>query len=238
MADTMSFSRPPSTQEAVLDEMRRQLGTGQLRPGAKVPVEEIAERLGVSRVPVREALKTLEGEGQIVYRPQRGFFVPELTYTDLEDIYDMRRLLEGRAIELAIPRLTTDDLDRLAEHLDDVDRASRIGDLTTYAAVNKRFHLELFEASGRAHLVRTITQLWDGSGAYRAFYANDAAHRDKAGARHRAILAAVAESDVEAAIEAQDRHRADALKVLSEVLEIQPGKEPGPTGTEGAEATG
>ena len=92
---TTAFVRPPTAQEAVLAEIRRLIVSGELAPGAPVRQEAVAERLGVSRVPVREALKVLEGEGHVVYAAHRGYVVAELSVDDLTEVYRLRELLEA-----------------------------------------------------------------------------------------------------------------------------------------------
>lgn len=218
-SDTSTFARPPSTQEAVLSEMRRRLGTGSLRPGAKLSPDRLARELGVSRVPIREALMTLEGEGQVVYRPRRGFFVVELSLPDLRDIYRMRELLETEAISLAVPRIDAAALERAGAALADADSASARGDLVGYAAANRRFHFEIFSACERRLLIRTIRQLWDATDAYRALYANEERQRARAAEQHREILDGLRRQQSAAVIAAQDRHRADALDALAARLD-------------------
>jgi len=212
------FARPASTQQAVLAELRRRIAAGELRPGEKIAPERLAPELGVSRVPIREALKILEGEGQVVYEPHRGCFVAELSLADLRELYRMRELLETEAIAAAVPRLDDATLDRIASHLADADAASARGDLATYAQANRRFHLDLVAAAGRPLLARTIGQLWDASDAYRALFANRDEHRAGAAADHRAILSALARRDAPGAIAAQDAHRERALTALAAVL--------------------
>jgi DNA-binding GntR family transcriptional regulator len=212
------FARPASTQQAVLAELRRRIGSGELRPGEKVLPERLAPELGVSRVPIREALKILEGEGQIVYEPHRGCFVAELSLDDVRELYRMRALLEAEAIAAAVPLLDEAALDRIASHLADADAASAAGDLGRYAQANRRFHLELMAVANRPLLTRTIGQLWDASDAYRALFANREEHRAAAAADHRAILTALGRRDAAAAIAAQDVHRERALRALAAVL--------------------
>jgi DNA-binding GntR family transcriptional regulator len=221
------FVRPQSTQEAVLAELRRRIGAGELRPGEQVRAEVVGAELGVSRVPVREALRILEGEGQVVYEPHRGSFVADLSLDDLRELYRMRELLEEEAVRAALP-LDEPTLERLADHVADADGASARGDLSGYAAANRRFHLELYAASGRPLLARTIRQLWDASDAYRALYANRGAHRAAAAEHHRTILAALASDDADAVVAAQDRHREHALAALTEILAEAPAETAAP----------
>ncbi len=213
-----AFVRPISTQEAVLAELRRRIGTGELRPGQKILPEQIGEELGVSRVPVREALKILEGEGQVTYEPRRGSFVAELSLEDLRELYRLRELLEAEAIRSAVERLDEEMLARIAEALDEVDAAREAEDMAAYAEANRRFHLDLYKAAERPLLLRMIRQLWDASDAYRALFANTEEQRAAAADDHRAILAALRRRDAEATIAAQDRHRERALEVLARIL--------------------
>src|ERR671926_364153 len=109
------YSRPPTSQEAVLGEIRRAIMSRELQPGERVRQEQLAERLNVSRVPVREALKVLEAEGQVTYQAHRGYTVVELSLAELEEIYLARRLLETETTRRAVPRVDAD----LTEHLED-----------------------------------------------------------------------------------------------------------------------
>jgi DNA-binding GntR family transcriptional regulator len=84
---------PSTTPQHVLDGLREAIIGGDLRPGERVRQEDVAARLGVSVAPVREALRILEQEGQVTYLPRRGYFVTELEYDDLAEIYGLRRLL-------------------------------------------------------------------------------------------------------------------------------------------------
>jgi DNA-binding GntR family transcriptional regulator len=103
-------SRPATTAQQVLENLRHGLVSGVLRPGQRVTQEDVAVRLGVSVAPVREALRVLEQEGQLVYRPRRGYFVTELRIEDLEEIYELRRVLEERLVRRALPELNDEIL--------------------------------------------------------------------------------------------------------------------------------
>jgi DNA-binding GntR family transcriptional regulator len=212
------FLRPPSAQEAVLSELRRRIAAGELRPGAKLVADQIGLELGLSRVPVREALKVLEGEGQVVTEPHRGYFMAELSLDDLGEIYRMRELLEAEALRSAVERIDEAGLADVEAILGETDAASERGELAGYAAANRRFHFAVYSASGRTPLVRTIGQLWDASEAYRALFANRAAHRAAAARDHRAILRALRARDAEESIRAHDAHRERARVALELLL--------------------
>ncbi|HEY4345970.1 MAG TPA: GntR family transcriptional regulator [Gaiellaceae bacterium] len=212
------FLRPPSAQEAVLAELRRQIAAGELRPGEKLVADQIGLELGVSRVPVREALRVLEGEGQVVTEPHRGYFMAELSLDDLGEIYRMRQLLEAEALRSAVVRIHEAGLAEIEALLDETDQANAGGELSAYARANRRFHFAIYAASERRPLVKTIGQLWDSSEAYRALFANDESHREGAALDHRAIVAALRARDAEALVEAHDAHRERASLALGRLL--------------------
>lgn len=154
-----------TAQELVLTGLRTDILTGELGPGDQVVQELLAERYGVSRVPLREALKTLESEGQVVYYPHRGYFVAELSVADLMEVYRLRSLLEAEAIRHAVPALNDGDVDDLADLLAEVDAASRAEDVLAMTAANRRFHFAIFDAAGMPRLTRLLHQLWDATDA-------------------------------------------------------------------------
>ncbi|HEX2315527.1 MAG TPA: GntR family transcriptional regulator [Thermomonospora sp.] len=210
--------RPPTAQQFVLGELRRAITSGELKPGAPIRQDALAERLDVSRVPLREALKILEGEGLVVHEAHRGYFVAVLSMTDLREIYRIREILEAEAVRTAAARLTPETLAAIEEAQRDVERAGEAGDVTAMAAANRRFHFTLIEASGMPRLVRLITTLWDATDAYRSLYYGDTLNRERAVHEHRAVISALREGDVNSAIRWLDRHRAHAVAALDGVL--------------------
>lgn len=209
--------RPLTTQEVVLAELRREILSGGLRPGSPIRPDAIASRLQVSRVPVREALKILEGEGQVIYRPHQGYFVAELHLKDLVEIYRIRELLEGEAIRHAVPNLDEEELERMREAMDEMESLEddQIMQMTT---ANRRFHFTLLEAAGMPHLQNQIRLLWNSTDPFRALYYMDEEHRRLANGQHREIFDAAAAGDVEAVIGHLDTHRRNAIDALKEIL--------------------
>jgi DNA-binding GntR family transcriptional regulator len=212
------FRRPPTAQEAVLGELRRAILTGELRPGQQVVQEALAERFGVSRVPLREALKILEGEGSVTYLPHRGYFVAELSLDDLLEVYRIRELLEDEAVRVAVPRLTEADLEDLTAAVQDWETAERAGDVAAMTEANRRLHLGLYTASDRPRLVRLIRILWDATDVYRALYYSQAPNRARVQHEHRAALQALRAGRTDEAVEVLARHREHAVAHLREAL--------------------
>lgn len=213
------FRRPPTAQEAVLGELRRAIARGEMAPGSPIPQAAVAERFGVSRVPVREALKILEGEGHVTYAPHRGYTVTELDASELLEIYRIRGLLERHAVELAGSHLTAELAGELAALVDEMDRCAAEEDIGALTSANRQFHFHIYEASGQRHLVRLIRQLWDASEPYRTVYFGRSANRDHLQKEHRLITDAVAAGDAERVADLLEEHRDHASAVLVEVLE-------------------
>ncbi len=209
-----SFERPKTAHEAVLQEIRQRMLDGRIRPGEAIRPDAIGAELGVSAVPVREALRILEGEGHVTNRPHRGYVVAELDIADLTEIYRIRDLLETEAVRQAIPKLQADDITELRKIVAEMDEVG--DDMVELTAVNRRFHFTLFEAAQMPHLVRLLRMLWDSSDRYRARYLRVPENRQQAHDQHHRIMQAIADGDVDRVIEEKTLHRAHAINALAE----------------------
>jgi DNA-binding GntR family transcriptional regulator len=227
--------KPPTAQEAVLAELRRALAARELLPGDQIRQETLAGKYGVSRVPLREALKILEGEGRVTYHPHRGYFVAELSADDLVEVYRLRELLEAEAITAAVPLLSEADLAAIGRAADDVSRADRDGDLAAIGAANRRFHFLLFAAAGRPLLTKLLGQLWDATDGYRAVYFSDARNRRRIASEHDRLLAAIRAGDADRAVQLQAAHRTHSVQALLALL-VPLGQPRGGTAGNGATA--
>lgn len=208
----------PTAQDAVLKGLRTDILTGDLKPGDQIVQESLAERYGVSRVPLREALRILESEGQVVYHPHRGYFVAQLSLDDLEEVYRLRSLLEAEAIERAVPRLTDADLSDLGELLEAIDEAAAEEDVFAMTLANRRFHFAIFDASDMPRLVRLLHQLWDATDAYRAIYFHQQGNRDRVSHEHGQMLAALQARDAALLIRLHDEHRDHSVATVGALL--------------------
>jgi DNA-binding GntR family transcriptional regulator len=210
--------RPGTTTQHALAELRRSIVEGRYRPGQRVHQEEIAERLGVSLAPVREALRALEQEGQVVYLPRRGYFITELRVEDLQEIYALRGLLEERALRAALPTLDDDAIERIALAARDCAEAAERGDVAAELEANRRFHFGMLDAPEQPQTMRLIRLLWDSTEAYRAIYYNSPEERSATVAAHDEIFEAVRRKAVDEVVAALDEHRQRALRVMSRIL--------------------
>jgi len=207
-----------TAQDHALGALRRLVADGELRPGHRVNQEDVAARIGLSVAPVREALRVLEQEGQLTYRPRRGYVVTELRVADLEEIYELRQVLEERAARHALPGLDAEALARVEAAAGECAAAARAGDVSAELAANRRFHFGILEAPDRPHAMRVIRLLWDSTEAYRALYYSSPAERERSLAAHDRILAAVRARDADRLVRELDDHRGRALVVLRKLL--------------------
>lgn len=212
-----------TTAEHALEHLRALILTRELVPGRRIGQEELAAGLGVSLAPVREALRILEQEGLVTYRPHRGYFVTELSLEDLEEIYELRRILEDGALRRALPSLDDQALVEIASAAADCSQAADTGNVAAELAANRRFHFRLVESAGQPHTTRLIRRLWDATEAYLALYYNSTYERSTERAAHERILAAVRDRDAERAVAELDGHRRRTLDVLRELLGTEPG---------------
>jgi DNA-binding GntR family transcriptional regulator len=213
---------PGTAQQHAVDSLRRFIVAGELKPGQRVNQEDVAEQIGLSVAPVREALRVLEQEGQVTYLPRRGYFVTELRLADLEEIYELRAVLEARAARDALPAIDDDALARITDAARECVDAATDGDVAAELAANRRFHLAILDAPGRPHTLRMIRLLWDSTEAYRAIYYNSPAERAASIEAHDRILAAIRDRDPDRLVTELDAHRERALVVLRELLGGEP----------------
>lgn len=210
---------PATAQQHAVESLRRLIVEAELRPGQRVNQEDVAEMLGLSVAPVREALRVLEQEGQVRYLPRRGYFVTELRIEDLEEIYALREMLEERAVRHALPQLDGEAMERIRAAARSCAAAAEVGDVSGELEANRRFHLAIMTAPDQPHALRLIRLLWDSTEAYRAMYYNSPEERRASLESHDRILAALGAGDADLLVGELDAHRRRALDVLRRILE-------------------
>jgi DNA-binding GntR family transcriptional regulator len=208
-----------SVQRAALQMLREQIAAGVLPAGAQLRQELLAREVGVSVAPVREALKTLEAEGQVVYLPRRGYFVASLTLSELVENYRIRDLLEPEAVRQAIPRLGDEQIARMEQSVDEMEDASRRVDLQAFGAANRIFHFTIFESAGMPRLAEFIRILWESTDPYRARYIVEDTYRCRVNTEHRAILETVRLGDSRATLRLLQKHRTNARDAIGQFLQ-------------------
>lgn len=217
------LGRALTVQETALLGLRSMILRGELRPGEQIIQDHIADQLGVSRVPIREALKTLEADGHASYSPNRGYFVAELRFSDLLEAYEIRAMLEDGAIRRSMTnKFTREDLARMRKAAQDVEHAHRKFDIIAMTAANRRFHFAMFEPSLMPRLINFIRILWESTDPYRSLYYASSENRQRVNDEHAAIIKAVKAKDVDLVLELTALHRVHALMGLESLLSPMP----------------
>jgi len=141
--------------------IRQALVSGRFAPGARLKVAEVSRELGISTMPVREALRQLEGEGIVRILPNRGAVVRPVDGEFLEHLYEVRTALAELALRRAIPRLTLTKLRRLETICEDYEAAAARDDLAAALTTGRRLHVEIFAIAGNDHARRIFERDWE-----------------------------------------------------------------------------
>jgi DNA-binding GntR family transcriptional regulator len=205
----------------VVDEIRLMLRSRELVPGQQVRQESLANRLGVSRVPVREALQALEAEGVLRHEPNVGYSVARLNADELAQIYLMRRALETEVLR-ALPRLTSAQLKELSRLNENIAEQVERADVAGIIASNQAFHFAMFELSGLDLVVAEIDRLWRRSEPYRTLHLYDSEGRKRIVREHRKMVTALRHGDVEGVIALMNTHRDLTISDLHGALRLPP----------------
>ena len=157
----------PAASQRIATHLRDAILSGEIGPGERIRQEEVAERLGTSRLPVREALRMLEAEGLTEHTANKGARVPALDRHELDVLYQMRERLEPLALTESIPHLTSGQIREL-EGL--ADRIAADTDLSEFLVLDRAFHLGSYAGCGTEHLLATVTRMWNSTQPYRRMF--------------------------------------------------------------------
>lgn len=161
----------PSVLDVTYERLRETILSGVLRPGDHLRQELLAQHLGASRGPTREALNRLAAEGLVAFRPRRGYSVTVLNEQDLDEIYELRHILEGQAAYWAAKRRTQDDIDLAEAALIKLEElyVAAPNDLRDWETTHNAFHDAIFQAAGKPRLFKMVRSLRDSIGHYIRF---------------------------------------------------------------------
>ncbi len=192
--------------EVVFQTLRQAILKGELKPGERLMEVALAERLGVSRTPIREAMRKLELEGLVVMVPRKGAQVASITEKDLTDVLEVRITLENFAIEKACSRMTEEEMDRLWLASKQFEKAIQEGDLVRIAEADQSFHEIIYQASDNARLIQVLNNMREQIYRYRLEYLKDEMSREKLLNEHRSLTNAIRSRDAEAAQKVSFQH--------------------------------
>ena len=192
--------------DVVFNTLRQAIITGEFAPGERLMEIALANRLGVSRTPVREAIRKLELEGLVVMIPRKGAEVAKITEKDLRDLLEVRSSLEELAAELATERMNEEIKEKLEKALDDFKKAIDSEDNAAIADSDVEFHDIIFEATGNARLIQIISNLREQMYRYRLEYVKDTEYHTVLLNEHRELVKAMLEGKKDEARKIMKKH--------------------------------
>lgn len=204
--------------DLVFEALREAIINGTLRPGERLMEIPLAEELGVSRTPVREAIRKLEREGFVVMVPRKGAFVAGISLKDIADIFEVRAALEALAAGLAAERIGDDELEELERLLVRMAEIIEENDVSAFLESDTRFHDTLYRTSGNKRLIQILNNLQDEILRFRAVSLAYPGRLRKTLEEHRKIVEAIADRDVERAQAMAWRHIENAENSLLEAV--------------------
>ena len=218
----MTAAPTVSLAERAILALRDMVHDGVLLPGQPIRQAAVAEQLGISRVPVREALQNLQAEGLVEAAPSGGFVVARLSADELAQIYLMRRLLETEMLRRAgLPG--ADEVAALAELNARMERLVDQWSAPGWKRLNRELHFRMFRLSGLVHVVAEVSRLWDKTEPYRSVYSSQHAVRVRIIAEHGQLIDALGRGATEELIEHMDGHRGASERDVVSILTYPPG---------------
>jgi len=201
--------------DVVFQTLREAILKGDLRPGERLMELQLASKLGVSRTPIREAIRMLEQEGLAVTIPRKGAEVARMTEKNMEDVLQIREALDDLAVQVACDKMTEQQLDNLTVAMKNFENAVQAGDLKHIVAYDVEFHDIIYESTDNPRLVTLLSNLREQIYRYRVEYLKEKENYPMLVKEHETIVAALKEKNkkrVTDAMRCHIRNQAEAVK--------------------------
>lgn len=206
--------------ELVLDAIREAIINGTLKPRERLMEIQMAEELGVSRTPIREALRKLELEGFIVMVPRKGAYVADVSFKDIADVFEIRAALEALAAGLAAERITDEELEEMERLVVEKTEAITNHDMDRLVEVDTSFHEAIYKASRNERLTSIINNLREQIQRYRTTSLAYPGRMKRSLEEHRGIVEAIQSRDTQLAQQAAREHIENAENSMIEAIKI------------------
>ena len=200
--------------DLVFNTLRQAILTGELKPGERLMEIHLADKLGVSRTPIREAIRKLELEGLVTMIPRRGAEVAQITEKSMNDVLEIRRTLDALCAELACDRITEEGLKALAQACDDFEQCVIGKDTRRIAQADVALHDIILQATGNPRLIQMANNLAEQMYRYRFEYIKDSSQHGRLVAEHRIIYQSILSKDRDSAAAAAKNHIDNQKKAI------------------------
>lgn len=204
--------------DVVFNTLREAILKGDLKPGERLMELQLASQLGVSRTPIREAIRMLEQEGLAVTMPRKGAEVAKMTLKGMEDVLEIRAALDELASQLACERMTEEQMEQLQARKAAFEKSLTTGNVKAIAEADVNFHDVIYEATGNPKLVNMLNNLREQIYRYRVEYLKDEKNYPKLIEEHEAIYQALINRNKEAARSSIGEHVENQAIAVKEVI--------------------
>ncbi len=217
---TMRINEYLPLREVVFHTLRDAILRGELEPGEHLMEVQLANKLGVSRTPIREAIRQLQTEGLVIMTPRKGAVVAEITREDLTDVLEVRITLEKMAVALACENINQDEIERLKKSQQELENMLGNDKLTDIANKDEEFHDIIYGASRNKRLIQILNNLREQLYRYRIEYIKDEQKWVTLVEEHNLLIAAIENKDIEEAKNVIRKHIDNQRKTILENLKI------------------
>ena len=207
--------------DVVFNTLRQAILTGELKPGERLMEIHLANKLGVSRTPIREAIRKLELEGLVTMIPRRGAEVAQITEKSMNDVLEVRRAMDALCTELACERISEEEVQALKDASDNFAEAAKSKDIRKCAQADVAFHDIILKATGNMRLVQLVNNLAEQMYRYRFEYLKDVSRYSSLTEEHRLIYESIKNRDKEAAIRAAELHIDNQEKAIINQIRLE-----------------
>lgn len=204
--------------DVVFNTLRQAILRGELKPGERLMEIQLANKLGVSRTPIREAIRKLELEGLVLMIPRKGAEVAEITEKSLKDVLEIRRALEDLAVRLACEKITKEELKELKKAGDEFKKVLKSQDITEVAEADVRFHDVIYMATDNPKLIQLLNNFREQMYRFRVEYLKKAEVRPQLLAEHDEIIKYITEGNKEEASRVVTRHIENQALTVQDVI--------------------
>lgn len=192
--------------DVVFNTLRQGILTGELKPGERLMEIHLANRLGVSRTPIREAIRKLELEGLVTMIPRRGAEVAQITEKSLQDVLEVRRAMDALCVELACDRISEEELEQLKQACENFEQATQTREPKKIAQADVALHDIIVRATGNDRLIQLVHNLSEQMYRYRFEYIKDMSKHQRLIEEHRIIYESILKKDKETASKTAKLH--------------------------------
>ncbi len=210
--------------DVVFNNLRHAILIGELKPGERLMEIHLANKLGVSRTPIREAIRMLELEGLVIMTPRRGAEVAQITEKSMNDVLEVRQALDALCVELACKRITSEELEALRLACEAFEESVKTGDLRKIAEADVTLHDIIIQATGNPRLIQLVNNLSQQMYRYRFEYIKDSTQHETLIKEHKIIYESLVAGNAETAEGAARTHIDNQRKAIIRQIRLEQDK--------------